>query len=273
MGFNLNNFNRLVSNENNPYKLAEHIRNYLNIDFETQQEWISNDNGNKDYNHNTFLNHWKELCFDLGILVFEIDHVSDTEISGCSIYYDICPIILLNGKNTPNRRIFTLMHELVHLTQGVSAVCDVDKHNQKEAFCNKVAAEILMPKDTFDESKLFTKKGILKLSSISHMYGVSKQTVVYKLNSINLIDDELKNEIISQIEEKNNEIKQKKKEKNKRSTPKISTSIRKKKYDGEPYTKLVLSAYENNVITSTQAMRYLDTSLDNFDKINEDIWG
>jgi Zn-dependent peptidase ImmA (M78 family) len=273
MGFNLNNFNRLVSNENNPYKLAEHIRNYLNIDFETQQEWISNENGNKDYTHNTFLNNWKEICFDLGILVFEIDQVSETEISGCSIYYDICPIILLNGKNTPNRRIFTLMHELAHLTQGVSAVCDVDKHNQKEAFCNKVAAEIIMPKNTFNESQLFTKKGILKLSSISHMYGVSKQTVVYKLNSINLIDDELKNEIITQIEEKNNEIKQKKKEKNKRSTPKISTSIRKKKYDGEPYTKLVLTAYENNVITSTQAMRYLDTSLDNFDKISKDIWG
>lgn len=272
-GFNLNNFSKYVLHEKNPFKLAKHIRNYLNIDFETQQEWIYRNNGNKDYKHNNFLNHWKELCFDLGILVFEMDKVPETEISGCSIYYDNCPIILLNGKNNYNRRIFTLMHELAHLTQGVSAICDVDKHNKKEAFCNKVAAEILMPKDTFDKKELFTKKGNLKLGVLSHKYGVSEQSLVYKLNSIHLISDELKDELISQIEEYNNETKKKIKEKNKNSNPKIPTSTRKKKYDGMPYTRLVLNAYDNEIITSTQAMRYLDTSLDNFEKISNEVRG
>ncbi len=272
-GINLNNFSKYVTNEKNPLKLAKHIRNYLNISIETQQEWIYRNDENKDYNHNNFLNHWKELCFDLGILVFEMDQVPETEISGCSIYYDDCPIILLNGKNNHNRRIFTLMHELAHLTQGVSAICDVDKYNQKEAFCNKVAAEILMPKDTFDKKELFTKKGNLKLGSISHKYGVSKQSLVYKLNSINLISNELRDEIISQIEEYNSETKKKTKEKNKNNNPKIPTSTRKKKYDGMPYTRLVLNAYDNNIITSAQAMRYLDTSLDNFEKISNEVRG
>ena len=89
-----------------------------------------------------------------------MDQVPETEISGCSIYYDNCPIILLNGKNNYNRRIFTLMHELAHLTQGISAICDVDKHNRKEAFCNKVAAEILMPKDTLTKMSYLLKKEI-----------------------------------------------------------------------------------------------------------------
>ncbi len=52
------------------------------------------------------------------------------------------------------------MHELAHLTQGVSAICDVDKHNRKEAFCNKVAAEILMPKDTLTKMSYLLKKEI-----------------------------------------------------------------------------------------------------------------
>ena len=125
------------------------------------------------------------------------------------------------------------MHELAHLTQGVSAICDVDKHNRKEAFCNKVAAEILMPNDTFDKNELFTKKGNLKLGLVS------------------------------------NETK----EKTKNSIPKFSISTMKKKYDGIPYTRLILNAYNNEIITSTQAMRYLDTSLDNFEKISDGVGG
>lgn len=70
--------------------------------------------------------------FNLGILVFETKNVAESEMSGCSIYYDCCPIILLNGKNYHNRRIFTLMHELAHLIQGDSTICDVDKYNEKK---------------------------------------------------------------------------------------------------------------------------------------------
>ena len=222
-GINLNNFNKYVVNEKNPLKLAKHIRNYLNIDIETQQEEICENNRKYDD-----LNYWKELCFDFGILVFEMDQVPETEISGCSIYYDNCPIILLNGKNNYNHRIFTLIHELAHLTQGVSAICDINKHNKKEAFCNKVALEILIPKDTFGKNELFTKKGNFKLGLLS-------------------------------------------KEKTKNSNPKLSISARKKNYDGIPYIRLVLNAYNNEIITSTQAMRYLDTSLDNFEKISNEV--
>lgn len=273
MGINIPNFSRYVVQENNAMKLAYHIRNFLNVDFNTQKKWILNENGNKDYLHNNFLKHWKEVCFDLGILVFEVNIFSESEISGCSIYFDDCPIILLNGKHNYNRKIFTLMHELAHLSQGISAVCDVDKHNKKEAFCNKVAAEILMPFETIDKESLFTKNGELKVSKISHVYGVSKQTVVYKLNSSHLIDEDLKNEWIAHIEDENNLKKEKYHQRKKNSEPRIPIPIIKQKYDGTPYTRLVLNAYENEIITSTEAMRYLDTSIDKFDKIYDEVWG
>lgn len=273
VGVSLPNFSKYVVQEKNPMKLAKHIRSFLNVDFNTQKKWLLNENGNKDYTHNNFLKQWKEVCFDLGILVFEVNIFSESEISGCSIYFDDCPIILLNGKNNHNRKIFTLMHELVHLSQGISAVCDVDKHNKKEAFCNKVAAEILMPIETIDKNLLFTKKGKLKVSQISNLYGVSKQTVVYKLNSSNLIDDDMKNECIARIEAENAHRKEKDYQKKKNSEPRISISVIKQKYDGTPFTRLVLNAYENEIITSTEAMRYLDTTVDKFDKIYSEVWG
>ena len=274
MGVKIPLFSRYVVSNSSVQELATHIRNYLNVDLETQKTWLIKENGKKSYNHKNFLDQWKEICFDLGILVFEMENVSESEASGCSIYYDVCPIILLNGKNTPNRRIFTLMHELAHLTQGVSAICDVDKHNSKETFCNKVAAEVLIPADTLDEKELFYKNGNLNLSNASNVYGVSKQTIVYKLNSLNIINNELKEELIQLIEEKNEVTKEKKRARNndKEYVP-MAEKHKKKKYDGEPYTRLVLQAYENNIITAPKAVRYLDTPIDKFESISNEIWG
>ena len=274
MGVKVPTFGQYTLQTKNVHELATHIRNYLNVDFETQKSWLIRDNGNKSYDHNNFLNHWKEICFDLGILVFELENVRESEVSGCSIYYDTCPIILLNGKNTPNRRIFTLMHELAHLTQETSAICDVDKHNRKEIFCNKVASEVLIPFDTLDKKELFYKNGNLNLSKASHMYGVSKQTIVYKLNSLNIISDDLKEEYISQLEEKNKLDKIKKEEiNNSKEYYPMPTERKKKKFDGEPYTRLVLRAFENNVITAPKAVKYLDAPIDKFESISNEIWG
>lgn len=274
MGMKIPNFSQYVSNEQNYIKLGQYIRNLLNVSFETQKNWILNSNGNRDSTHNSFLNHWKEILFDMGILVFETKDVLESEISGCSLYYDTCPIILLNGKNYYNRRIFTLMHELAHLIRKESAICDVDKYNRKETFCNKVAAEILIPKETLKDLDLFTKdKHILKVANLSNFYGASKQSIVYKLYDSRLISNELKNEWINQLEQYNQQKRKKDLEKRKKSEPRIPITTRKRKQDGTPFTKLVLDAYENNVITATQAMRYLDTSLDNINKLDLNING
>ena len=274
MGIKLPVFRKKVISTNDIHELATHIRNYLGVELDTQKEWLIMENGSKSYDHKNFLDHWKEICFELGILVFEMENVPESEVSGCSIYYNTCPIVLLNGKNTPNRRIFTLMHELAHLTQGISAICDVDKHNSKETFCNKVAAEVLVPSDTLDKTELFYKNGNLNLSNASNIYGVSKQTIVYKLNSLNIISNELKEYLIQQIEEKNKITKEKKVARNKEKEffP-MAAKHKKKKYDGEPYTRLVLQAYENNIITAPKAVKYLDTPIDKFESISNEIWG
>ena len=272
MGIPIPNFSKYVVDEKNPIKLGQYIRNYLNVDFETQQKWGLNDNGNRDRTHKSFLDHWKEICFDLGVLVFETNNVLGSEISGCSIYYDYCPIIILNAKTYHNRRIFTLMHELAHLTCGISAICDVDKYNKKEAFCNNVAAEVLMPYKTFNEVQLFTKsKHELRVARLSNMYGVSKQSIVYKLRNSGLISEELKNKWIDKLEYGNQVMKQKDAERRKKNNPYISTVTIKRKQDGTPYTRLVLEAYDNEIITSTQAMRYLDTSLDKIQDLDLEI--
>lgn len=200
---------------------------------------------------------WKEIFAKLGILVFETEKVARDEFSGISLYYDESPIIILNGKANHNKRIFSLMHELVHLIQGKSTIGSISPDNEKENFHNKVASEILIPSHTLKDTEIFHKNSNLNLAGISHKYGVSKQTAVYKLNSIGKITNKEKETLLKQILEKNKP--------QYKDNGILSYKFKKYKYEGKPYTQFILNAYNNKIITSTKLMRYLDIPID---KIN-----
>jgi Zn-dependent peptidase ImmA (M78 family) len=62
------------------------------------------------------------------------------------------PVIMLNGADAPRGRLFSLLHEYVHLLLHTEGLCDVStdlratsENRQFEARCNAIAAEILMP--------------------------------------------------------------------------------------------------------------------------------
>ncbi|NMO09498.1 ImmA/IrrE family metallo-endopeptidase [Methanobacterium subterraneum] len=269
MGFNLTNFSKQKINSNNSSLFAKKLREILDVPVETQKKWIFNDNGQKKYNHSIFLYKWKEIVYNLGILVFETEDVSEKEMSGLSLYNDICPIILLNGKNNHNRRIFTLIHELAHIFMGESTICDVDKKNQKESFCNKVAAEVLVPSPLKDE-QVFYKKGTVKVGPLSHEYGISKQAIVIRLYSLNKVSKEFKDQELHYIELYNKDQKRKQKERNKLSKGGGMSAIdKKKKYEGKAYSRFILNAYENKIISPTKFMRYLDLPVDAADSLYE----
>lgn len=64
--------------------------------------------------------------------------------------------ISLNVSEFPGGRLFTLMHELVHILLRQSALCDLEdepveldpEDRRLEWFCNSVGASRLMPRDT-----------------------------------------------------------------------------------------------------------------------------
>lgn len=283
MGIQLPNFSKHVINTSDPKIFAEKIREILDIAVSKQKEWIFNEKGKKNYTHSIFLDQWKELVSDLGILIFETENVSENEMSGLSLYYNKCPLILLNGKNNHNRRIFTLIHELAHLMKRESAICDADKYNTKESFCNKVAGEFLVPSKILISTNL-TKKTIVndhkcddwsdkELGRLSHIFGVSKQVIVLKLYENQKILKSNKNSIIGDLEKKNEEFKRKKELKNKESSGGGMSSVAKtKKYEGKAYSRFFINAYENNIISSVTFMRYLDLSIDNIDSLSEEVF-
>ena len=103
------------------------------------------------------LKFWKQTIEAKGILVCQTNpHLSiDLKtIRGFCIAQRPFPVIVVNSKDSPYGRIFTLIHELVHIALGESAIQNTNfeevntrKLDSIEVFCNRVAGEILVPKN------------------------------------------------------------------------------------------------------------------------------
>lgn len=104
-----------------------------------------------EYDH---IGYWTRALEDSGVLVMSTQGglVSQGEMRAFSLYFDVVPVIMLNGSDSPRGRVFSLLHEYVHLLLHTEGLCDVStdqrafsENRQFEARCNAIAAEILMP--------------------------------------------------------------------------------------------------------------------------------
>ncbi|HQO18219.1 MAG TPA: ImmA/IrrE family metallo-endopeptidase [Candidatus Cloacimonas sp.] len=77
------------------------------------------------------------------------------EFRGFVLVDDYAPLIFVNNADCKAAQMFTIAHELAHLWIGESAAFDLrgmqPAQNAKEVFCDKVAAEFLVPAKILEE--------------------------------------------------------------------------------------------------------------------------
>jgi Zn-dependent peptidase ImmA (M78 family) len=77
--------------------------------------------------------------------------LTEQEFRGFALADPMAPIVFVNGRDAGVASIFTLIHELAHIWLGETGVSDVfgPRARNLERFCNRVAAEFLVPKEAF----------------------------------------------------------------------------------------------------------------------------
>lgn len=256
-------------NSTDPLIFAKKIRSLLNISLEEQKSWIYS-NDRKDFDHYNYLNQWKECINGLGVLIFEISRVSKDEMRALCIYHDKYPIILLNGADPVNARIFSLFHELTHLMLGESAICDLDEKDSKEKFCNAVAGEFLVPsEDLIQKQEIMPHSGEWEdeeLYYLSHEYGVSIEVMLLRLLFIEKTTQEFYNY-------KKREWDEKFKNGSSGSSGGGSPVLNQVKYNGKLYSRLVFSALENKVIGPVEFSNYMGLRLKHLGNLENYLFG
>lgn len=239
---------------------SNYIREILGISLSTQKSWY------KEVNHYNFLNKWKEVLNEkLGVLIFETEGVLLEEMRALCIFHEKIPIILLNGKDSVNGRIFSLFHELTHLLLGESAICGDDENTKEEIFCNAVAGEFLVPEHDLNIS-INGVTDLLSYNSLKKLYnsyGVSEHVILRRLLDANKIS---RMDYISYINSYEESF-------SKSSGSEGNYLNNMIKYNGKAYYSVILDAYEVGIINSLEFSKFTDLGKKQIPKLQESFYG
>jgi Zn-dependent peptidase ImmA (M78 family) len=239
--------------------LAAKIRDFLGVSLETQKNWK---------NVEEALKTWRSAVENAGIFVFK-DSFKQKDVFGFSLFDDEFPIILINNSTAQTRQIFTLFHELSHLVVHESGITKRDDSyieklhghaRQVESFCNKLAAEFLMPVSNFKTMiKAFSKYDEQSVAELARTYKVSREVVLRRLLDLNLVSKQRYEHDVKKWQEEY-EAKQKDDAQSKSGGNYYATQA---SYLGEKYLSLAFSSYYRGKISVEQLADYLNISVKN----------
>lgn len=109
-----------------------------------------------------------------------------SECRGFALVNKIAPYIFVNSSDSPKAQLFTLIHEAAHILQGVSAGHAETNNlsdNETENWCDKVAAEFLVPKEEIE--KIWDGN----LEALSKKFKVSELVIARRAHDLNLMSD------------------------------------------------------------------------------------
>lgn len=141
------------------------------------------------------LNYWKHFFEDNGIMIYQTTGIPLEVMRGACIAKTILPVILINSNDSENGRIFTLFHELIHITLREDSISNFRFHQRHlydkvESFCNQVAAEILVPSEILLSHTIVINhtSGIdwtdSELTVLANNFCVSKEVILRRMLSL-----------------------------------------------------------------------------------------
>ncbi|XOB63845.1 helix-turn-helix domain-containing protein (plasmid) [Campylobacterota bacterium DY0563] len=137
------------------------------------------------------LDYYKKIVEEkLNVIVIEYPLKAD-DVRGFVIK-DKLSVIVLNESDEATVKLFSLFHELGHLLRDEMGICSITMEEEKdvERYCNRFAAEFLMPEDEFREMISRYGKDYESLRKLQRIFGVSIHAMMIRLLNLGLISRE-----------------------------------------------------------------------------------
>jgi len=268
LGLSPSVFTHSANHSDDPDVLANTIRNFLDIQYNHQITWHKKD---------IAFNHWRSSFERAGILVFQSIGIAVEEMRGFSIFASPLPAIVVNNKDKPAGKIFTMLHELIHIMLHEGSICDLHEEpnqppekNRIEIFCNAVTGAVLVPRRNLLQERIVKIKGNCKewtddeLNTLANKYGVSNEVLLRRLLLLKCTSPEFYHRKRSQYIKAYSELNKKRKG----FAPPHRVAINS---SGYLFTQLVLGNYYQDKITISRLSDLLNIRLKHLAKIESDV--
>lgn len=257
-----------------PEQLATRLRVALGIDLDTQRGWR---------HVSTARRAWTDAIERVGILVFSAERIPVSRFRGASIADALLPVILLNGQDSEAGRIFTLMHELGHIALRNAGICNpfeiptqtADRDVEVERYCNGVAAAVLMPRaNILEEPEVSRATASTEwpdnvLSELARRYAVSREAMLVRLLELGKTSREFYESKRADFQREYEAFEREKK------TRKVIVPYKYRVLNkiGRAYTRLVLNALYEDVITTADVASLTGVNLKHMRDLEEELFG
>ncbi|MFW1644988.1 XRE family transcriptional regulator [Acinetobacter guillouiae] len=211
-------------------------------------------------NQDDYFKSWRALVEDKSILVLEKPK-EDFGSDGLCLFFDVVPIIgILSTGQSYSRRLFTLIHELVHLGLGQSIFDGKLLHSSSklERYCDEVAGHVVAPISIIEKEYdplNSLESNILKIRSITK---ASKAAIAIQFKNVGLISQKELTMYLADLDTRHGDIK---------GGPKKESLVL--NYFGFNFVEKVMSAMWSEAIPASTAKHILRFH----DKNNTDSFG
>jgi Zn-dependent peptidase ImmA (M78 family)/transcriptional regulator with XRE-family HTH domain len=205
------------------------------------------------------------------------------ELQGFTISDQYAPFVFVNSEDWDAPQLFTLVHELAHIWIAESGISNEiepdirfkDTLHPIELFCNEVAANALMPDSIMRSLNVHIFDSSKDIFKTAKSFGISSFALLYRAFNLDLINIDryryLKDEAQKEFEDyllREEEKKAQKKEPSGGPNPYL---LRLNK-NSRLFTQVVLDAFHGGFIDPAQASNLLNTQVNNFHKLEAQLY-
>lgn len=223
---------------------------------------------------------WQSAIEKNGALVCQATDINLSEMRGFSIGEMPLPVVVMNNKDSQRGRIFTMLHEFVHIMLHNYGLCDLYEESSLpekrivEVFCNRVAGAILVPREylLLEEPVLEKESGAEwrdeEISELANKYKVSREVIIRRLLICDRITVEFYRRKMKQYEQEYAELRRLRRLREEWFPLPHRIAIISA---GSPFIRLVLDSYHNRKITASDLSDFLNVKWKHIGRIEQEV--